>query len=137
MIHQDKRLENVDPAKLDNISDQKYPAAVQRKTGKINEQTDPVPEQEKPYFTDADDGASSADEEQVLNEDSDNVTGQEASDLDKAATRMPQHDDILDQEFLEENDSDGTPLNESDEALGEDLDLGAEDADANMYDDNE
>lgn len=137
MAKQDKKEQNVDPSRLDELADQKYAASFQDKTGLLNRQTDPPKEDEKPDFKNVNDGASSLDEEEAVNEDNDNVSEEEAKGLDEAASRMPEEDDILDQDFLDEEDSDGTPLNESDDSLGEDLDISTEDEDANIYDDNE
>lgn len=137
MAKQDKKEQNVDPSRLDELADQKYAASLPDKTDLLNRQAGPRKEDERPDFKSVDDGASSLDEEVAVNEDNDNVSEEEAKGLDEAASRMPEEDDILDQDFLDEEDSDGTPLNESDDSLGEDLDISTEDEDANIYDDNE
>lgn len=80
--------------------------------------------------------------EDELEDDKDEASGdvsqEEMEDLDEAASRMPaEEDEFLDDVSLDDDDFDGTPLNESDDLLGEDLDITDEDADANEYDENQ
>lgn len=135
-IH-NKKEQDVNPSKLDELADQKYAASFRGKTDLLNREAELHNEAEKQDFGPSDDGAGSAGEEGVINDNTDNVGEQEAESLDEAASRMPEEDDILDQGFLDGEDGDGTLLNESDEPLGEDLDISPEDENANIYDDNE
>ncbi|HTN36111.1 MAG TPA: hypothetical protein VL053_03495 [Arachidicoccus sp.] len=76
--------------------------------------------------------------EDDADEGSGDVSQEEMEDLDEAASRMPdEEDEFLDDASLDDDDFDGTPLNESDDPLGEDLDITDEDADANQYDENQ
>ena len=134
MTNFNNKIKNIDPEKLDNLADEKYSEGMQERTELLNKHIDFKKEQ-KPPFKNGDDGASSMDEEGVVSDD--NVSAEEAADLERAANRMPDKDDLLDQEFLDDEDEDGTPLNEDDDFLGEDLDIGPDEEDSNIYDDNE
>ena len=137
MANKDKKTQDVDPSRLDNVADEKYPASFQQTTDFLKDELKDSPGVEDDDFGDADDGVSSSDEEGALNDEGNNVSEDEAEDLEQAASRMPDEDDILDQDFLDERDMDGTSLNESDEPMGDDLDISPEDEDANIFDDNE
>lgn len=128
-----------DPSKLDEVADQKYPYSAEKTTKELDDQIKTqYPDPTKPDFRNADDGASSSDEEDFTGDGKDNVSEQEVEDLDNAANRMPdEQDDIADNDILDDQDEDGAPLNESEDALGEDLDIEQNDEDANLYDDNE
>jgi hypothetical protein len=134
MTRKDNKIADTDPVNLDSNADQKYAESMQKKTELINQKVDSEDAQ-NPEFLNADDGASSVDEEQVVNQD--NVSEEEIKDLYNAANRMPGKDDLLDQEFLDDQDDDGSPFNEEDDFLGEDLDIDQDEADSNIYDDNE
>ena len=143
MLNENKNEIKTDPTKLDNVSDKKYPADFREKTEELmasglagHRENPPELSSE---ITGRDDsppleGQRQPSDEDLLNSD---LSSQELDDLKNAASRNPETDDFLDQDFLDETDGDQEPLNEQNDFMGEELDIDEDEADANLYDDNE
>jgi hypothetical protein len=137
--YQDDKIRDTDPAKLDKLADEKYIDAMRDQTESLSKaDTASIANDNEDVFGDADDGVSVSDEEGVIADGADNVSAEEIADLENAATRMPdEQDDMADMTTLDDSDLDGTPLNEKEDMMGGDLDIGQSEEDSNIYDDNE
>jgi len=136
--YKDKKIQDTDPAKLDQQADEKYFDAMREKTQSLSEADKSIPNEDDDVFQNADDSPSSEDEEGVTQEGEDNVTPEERADLQRSATRMPEeNDDMADMPRLDAVDMEGTPLNENDDMMGDDLDINESEEDSNIYDDND
>jgi len=134
----DKKIQNTDPAKIDDLAEGKYMDAMEQRTKDLPQKSDTDNNDFKTEFNNANDSPSSADEEGQGQVGPNNVTAEEIEDLDKSANYMPEEQLEMEQmEGLDDVDLDGTPLNEGEDILGDDLDVDEQDEDANVYDDNE
>lgn len=137
--YKDDKIKDTDPTKLDKLADEKYIDAMRDQTESLSKaETASIANDNDDVFSSVNDGVSASDEEGVIEDGADNVSAEEKADLESAATRMPnERDDMADMATLDDSDLDGTPLNEKEDMMGDDLDIGQSEEDSNIYDDNE
>ena len=147
MRNKKNQEKNVDPTKLDQVADQKYPADFRDKTeelmasGLASQIEDQKMEDDLSAYRNDELTVSEAARlagSTLRPEDADSdLKEEEITDLEQAANRSVEQDDFLDQEVLDNTDNEAAPLNEQNDLLAEDLDIDPEQADANLYDDNQ
>ena len=137
--YKDDKIKDTDPTKLDKLADEKYIDAMRDQTESLSKaETASIANDNDDVFSSVNDGVSASDEEGVIEDGADNVSAEEKADLESAATRMPnERDDMADMATLDDSDLDGTTLNEKEDMMGDDLDIGQSEEDSNIYDDNE